>query len=77
MLRFRRCLTWSRATNLRPDQVEKIQVRSLARGPPTILSDPSKYESAPRKRRRTIRYPYVIAAALVDRQVTARAIRDE
>ena len=54
--------------DLHPDQVEKIQVRSLARAA-DILSDPSKYD--PRtKETADHSLPYVIAAALVDRQVT-------
>ena len=55
--------------DLRPDDVEKIRIRSLARAP-DILSDPSKYD--PRtKETADHSLPYVIAAALVDRQVTA------
>src|SRR5206468_1532739 len=47
---------------------EKIQVRSLARAA-DILSDPSKYD--PRSKETADHsLPYVIAAALVDRQVT-------
>jgi 2-methylcitrate dehydratase len=54
--------------DLRPDQVEKVQVRSLARAA-DILSDPSKYD--PRSKETADHsLPYVIAAALVDRQVT-------
>jgi 2-methylcitrate dehydratase len=54
--------------DLHPDQVEKIQIRSLARAA-DILSDPSKYD--PRtKETADHSLPYVIAAALVDRQVT-------
>ncbi|MFZ1137939.1 MAG: MmgE/PrpD family protein [Candidatus Sulfotelmatobacter sp.] len=50
------------------DQVQKIQIRSLARAA-DILSDPSKYD--PRTRETADHsLPYVIAAALVDRQVT-------
>jgi 2-methylcitrate dehydratase len=48
--------------------VQKIQIRSLARAA-DILSDPSKYD--PRSRETADHsLPYVIAAALVDRQVT-------
>ncbi len=55
-------------SDLHPDQVEKIQIRSLARAA-DILSDPSKYD--PRtKETADHSLPYVIAAALVDRQVT-------
>ena len=54
--------------DLKPEQVAKIQVRSLARAA-DILSDPSKYD--PRtKETADHSLPYVIAAALVDRQVT-------
>src|SRR5579862_953727 len=57
-----------RNNNIHPDQVTKIQIRSLARAA-DILSDPSKYE--PRTRETADHsLPYVIAAALVDRQVT-------
>ena len=57
-----------KSNNLRPENVEKIQVRSLARAA-DILSDPSKYD--PRtKETADHSLPYVIAAALVDRQVT-------
>jgi 2-methylcitrate dehydratase len=54
--------------DLRPDGVEKIQVRSLARAA-DILSDPSKYDPHT-KETADHSLPYVIAAALVDRQVT-------
>jgi 2-methylcitrate dehydratase len=54
--------------DLRPDQVSKIQVRSLARAA-DILSDPSKYDPHT-KETADHSLPYVIAAALVDRQVT-------
>jgi len=54
--------------NLHPDEVAKIQIRSLARAA-DILSDASKYD--PRtKETADHSLPYVIAAALVDRQVT-------
>jgi len=48
--------------------VEKIQIRSLARAA-DILSDPSKYDPHT-KETADHSLPYVIAAALVDRQVT-------
>jgi len=54
--------------DLRPDQVAKIQIRSLARAA-DILSDPSKYDPHT-KETADHSLPYVIAAALVDRQVT-------
>ncbi len=54
--------------DLRPEDVEKIQIRSLARAA-DILSDPSKYDPHT-KETADHSLPYVIAAALVDRQVT-------
>jgi len=54
--------------DLHPDQVEKIHVRSLARAA-DILADPSKYDPHS-KETADHSLPYVIAAALVDRQVT-------
>ena len=57
-----------KSNDLKPDQVTKIQIRSLARAA-DILSDPSKYD--PRtKETADHSLPYVIAAALADRQVT-------
>jgi len=57
-----------REHDLKPDQVEKVHIRSLARAA-DILSDPSKYD--PRSKETADHsLPYVIAAALVDRQVT-------
>jgi 2-methylcitrate dehydratase len=57
-----------RSNDLHPDQVAKVQIRSLARAA-DILSDPSKYD--PRSKETADHsLPYVIAAALVDRQVT-------
>jgi len=53
--------------NLHPENVEKIQIRSLARAA-DILSDPSKYDPHT-KETADHSLPYVIAAALVDRQV--------
>lgn len=54
--------------DLHADQVEKVQIRSLARAA-DILSDPSKYD--PRSKETADHsLPYVIAVALVDRQVT-------
>jgi 2-methylcitrate dehydratase len=54
--------------DLHPDQVQKIQIRSLARAA-DILSDPSKYDPHT-KETADHSLPFVIAAALVDRQVT-------
>jgi len=57
-----------KTNDLQPDQVEKIQIRSLARAA-DILSDPSKYDPHT-KETADHSLPYVIAAAVVDRQVT-------
>jgi 2-methylcitrate dehydratase len=54
--------------DLQPDQVTKIQIRSLARAA-DILSDPSKYDPHT-KETADHSLPYVIAAALAERQVT-------
>ena len=57
-----------KSNDLHPDNVQKVQIRSLARAA-DILSDPSKYD--PRSKETADHsLPYVIAAALVDRQVT-------
>jgi 2-methylcitrate dehydratase len=56
-----------KTNDLHPEQVDKIQIRSLARAA-DILSDPSKYD--PRtKETADHSLPYVIAVALVERQV--------
>ncbi len=57
-----------KSNDLTPDQVEKIQIRSLARAA-DILSDPSKYDPHT-KETADHSLPYVIAASLVERQVT-------
>jgi 2-methylcitrate dehydratase len=57
-----------KTNDLHPDAVETIQIRSLARAA-DILSDPSKYDPQT-KEAADHSLPYVIAAALVDRQVT-------
>jgi 2-methylcitrate dehydratase len=57
-----------KGNDLAPDQVAKVQVRSLARAA-DILSDPSKYDPHT-KETADHSLPYVIAAAIVDRQVT-------
>ncbi len=57
-----------KTNDLHPDEVTKIQIRSLARAA-DILSDPSKYDPHT-KETADHSLPYVIAAALVDRQVT-------
>src|SRR6202047_1542409 len=57
-----------KSNDLKPDQVIKIQIRSLARAA-DILSDPSKYD--PRSKETADHsLPFVIAAAIADRQVT-------
>jgi 2-methylcitrate dehydratase len=54
--------------DLAPEQVATVRIRSLARAA-DILADPSKYD--PRtKETADHSLPYVVAAALVDRQVT-------
>src|SRR3954471_10371881 len=57
-----------KTNDLKPDDVEKIQIRSLARAA-DILSDPSKYDPHT-KETADHSLPYVIAAALAERQVT-------
>src|SRR5947208_10056580 len=57
-----------KTNDLKPDQIQKVQIRSLARAA-DILSDPSKYDPHT-KETADHSLPYVIAAALVDRQVT-------
>jgi 2-methylcitrate dehydratase len=54
--------------DLKPDQIAKVQIRSLARAA-DILSDPSKYDPHT-KETADHSLPYVIAAAIAERQVT-------
>jgi len=54
--------------DLKPDQVTKIHIRSLARAA-DILADPSKYDPHT-KETADHSLPYVIAAAVAERQVT-------
>ncbi|HEX9637716.1 MAG TPA: MmgE/PrpD family protein [Acidobacteriota bacterium] len=64
-----------REHDLKPDAIEKVHIRSLARAA-DILSDPSKYD--PRtKETADHSLPYVIAAAIVDRQVTPAQFEDK
>ena len=57
-----------KSNDLKPEQVQKVQIRSLARAA-DILSDPSKYD--PRSKETADHsLPYVIAAAVAERQVT-------
>jgi 2-methylcitrate dehydratase len=61
--------------DLSADEVEKVRIRSLARAA-DILADPSKYD--PRSKETADHsLPYVIAAALADRQVTPLQFTDE
>jgi len=57
-----------KSNDLKPEQVEKVQIRSLARAA-DILSDPSKYDPQS-KETADHSLPYVIAAAVAERQVT-------
>jgi len=57
-----------KSQDLRPEQVSKVQIRSLARAA-DILSDPSKYDPYT-KETADHSLPYVIAAAFAERQVT-------
>src|SRR5262249_44632096 len=54
--------------DLHPGQLDKVQIRSLARAA-DILSDPSKYDPHT-KETADHSLPYVIAVAIVERQVT-------
>ncbi len=61
--------------DLEPDEVETVHIRSLARAA-DILADPSKYD--PRtKETADHSLPYVIAAAVAERQVTPLQFTDE
>ena len=61
--------------DLKPDDVEKVHIRSLARAA-DILADPSKYD--PRSKETADHsLPYVIAAAVAERQVTPLQFTDE
>ncbi len=63
-----------RENDLAPDQVEKVHIRSLARAA-DILADPSKYD--PRSKETADHsLPYVIAAAVAERQVTPLQFTD-
>jgi len=64
-----------REHDLAPEQVAKVHIRSLARAA-DILADPSKYD--PRSKETADHsLPYVIAAAIADRQVTPLQFTDE
>ncbi|MBZ5638735.1 MAG: MmgE/PrpD family protein [Acidobacteriia bacterium] len=63
-----------RENDLAPDRIAKVHIRSLARAA-DILSDPSKYD--PRtKETADHSLPYVVAAAIADRQVTPAQFTD-
>ncbi len=57
-----------KSNDLKPSDIQTVQIRSLARAA-DILSDPSKYDPQT-KETADHSLPYVIAAAIVDRQVT-------
>jgi len=60
--------------DLAPEQIEKVHIRSLARAA-DILADPSKYD--PRSKETADHsLPYVIAAAVAERQVTPLQFTD-
>jgi 2-methylcitrate dehydratase len=60
--------------DLKPSEITKVHIRSLARAA-DILADPSKYD--PRSKETADHsLPYVIAAAIVDRQVTPQQFTD-
>jgi 2-methylcitrate dehydratase len=64
-----------RQQDLAPEQVEKVRIRSLHRAA-DILADPSKYD--PRSKETADHsLPYVVAAAIVDRNVTPAQFTDE
>ncbi len=54
--------------DLKPDQIEKVQIRTVARAA-DILADPSKYDPHS-KETADHSLPYGVAAVIVDRQVT-------
>ncbi|KPJ90776.1 MAG: 2-methylcitrate dehydratase [Gemmatimonas sp. SG8_17] len=61
--------------DLAPEQIERVHIRSLARAA-DILADPSKYD--PRSKETADHsLPYVIAAAIADRQVTPAQFEPE
>ncbi|NOZ78625.1 MAG: MmgE/PrpD family protein, partial [Acidobacteria bacterium] len=60
---------------LAPEEIEQVTIYSLARAA-DILADPSKYDPHT-KETADHSLPYVIAAAIVDREVTPRQLRPE
>ena len=63
-----------KAHDLKPDAVKEVHIRSLARAA-DILADPSKYDPHT-KETADHSLPYVIAAAIADRQVTPLQFTD-
>jgi 2-methylcitrate dehydratase len=64
-----------RDNDLAPERVDKVHIRTLARAA-DILADPSKYD--PRSKETADHsLPYVIAAAVAERQVTPLQFTDE
>jgi 2-methylcitrate dehydratase len=61
--------------DLRPDDIKHVHIRSLARAA-DILADPSKYDPTS-KETADHSLPYVVAAAIVDRQVTPRQLEPD
>jgi 2-methylcitrate dehydratase len=61
--------------DLKPDQIEKVCIRTLPRAA-DILADPSKYDPH-NKETADHSLPYVIAVALVDREVKPRHFTEE
>ena len=68
MPQFRPCSILVKTNDFKPEQMREGADSSLARAA-DILSDPSKYDPQT-KETADHSLPYVIAAALVDRQVT-------
>jgi 2-methylcitrate dehydratase len=63
-----------KTNDLNPDEIKEVHIRSLARAA-DILADPSKYDPHT-KETADHSLPYVIAAALADRQVTPLQFTD-
>jgi 2-methylcitrate dehydratase len=63
-----------KGNDLRPDEIKEVHIRSLARAA-DILADPSKYDPHT-KETADHSLPYVIAAAIAERQVTPLQFTD-
>jgi 2-methylcitrate dehydratase len=63
-----------KTNDLKPDEIKEVHIRSLARAA-DILADPSKYDPHT-KETADHSLPYVIAAAVADRQVTPLQFTD-